>query len=415
MSSQRTKRVVIVGGGIAGLATALAFQARGWDVQVVERAVALREVGAGIQLAPNGMKVLRALGLEQAALERGFLPSALEMRLGPSGFSIFRLPIKTAAHYRWHAPYVHIHRADLIDILAGSLEQRAPGAVRLGTTVEALLPGGKGVQVQGGGSIEADVVIAADGLRSTLREAAFGPQPARFTGMIAWRGTVPAAALEGDAPPPTACVWAGPGRHVVSYFVAKGQLVNFVGVVERRIDNPERLESWRTPGDTQTALDDFMGWHPTVTRMIKSAQGLSQWALFDRPASDRWVSGAMALVGDAAHPMLPTFAQGACQGLEDAWTVAHLVEHTTGQGAGPEPGLHQYAALRQPRTAAIQHRAMRNARDFHHQPGLEQIRAYSALWFGGRFLPWMARGRLDAIYGYDAVAEAEAALQAAVV
>ena len=279
--------------------------------------------------------------------------------------------------------------------------------MRLGTPVEGLAPGEAGLTLQGGESLEADVVIAADGLRSTLRKAAFGDQPARFTGMVAWRGTVPVAALQADGPPPTACVWAGPGRHVVSYYVAKGQVVNFVGVVEKDVTNPEALDSWRTPGQTMAALEDFIGWHPTVTKMIQSAQGLSQWALFDRPASTQWVRGKMALVGDAAHPMLPTFAQGASQGLEDAWTVATLVDRAEGN---VEAGLNAYAALRQPRTAAIQHRASRNARDFHHQPGLEQIRAYSTLWFGGRFLPWAARGRLDEIYRYDAVTEAASAV-----
>lgn len=405
MSSASSKNVLIAGGGIAGLATALAFQQRGWGVQVIEQAPALREVGAGIQLSPNGMKVLRALGLEGEILARGFLPEALEMRLGRSGFPIFRLKIKTQAHYRWRAPYVHIHRADLIDILAKSLEARAPGCVRLGAKVQGLVNGGNGLALQGGQTIKADAVIAADGLRSALRTAAFGDQAARFTGMIAWRGTVPVAALQGDAPPPTACVWAGPGRHVVSYYVAKGQVVNFVGVVEKNIPNPADLDSWHTPGQTMAALEDFMGWHPTVTKMIQGAQGLSQWALFDRPPSTQWVHGNMALVGDAAHPMLPTFAQGASQGLEDAWTVAALVD----RAESVEAGLSAYAALRQPRTRAIQHRAMRNARDFHHQSGFEQMRAYGTLWFGGRFLPWVARGRLDEIYRYDAVAEAESA------
>ncbi|MGB1161513.1 MAG: FAD-dependent monooxygenase, partial [Alphaproteobacteria bacterium] len=362
-------------------------------------------VGAGIQISPNGMKVLRALGLEGDILARGFLPEALEMRLGRSGFRIFRLPIKTQAQYRWRAPYVHIHRADLIEILAGALEARAPGCVRLGTTVAGLSKGGDTLVIEGGERVEADAVIAADGLRSGLRAAAFGEQPARFTGMIAWRGTVPAAALQGDGPPPTACIWAGPGRHVVSYYVAKGQLINFVGVVEKDISNPEDRESWRTSGQVEAALEDFIGWHPTVTKMIQSAQGLSQWALFDRPPSTQWVKGRMALVGDAAHPMLPTFAQGACQGLEDAWTVATKVHRAQDVATG----LNAYARLRQPRTRAIQHRAMRNARDFHHQPGFEQIRAYGTLWVGGRFLPGVARGRLDEIYSYDAVAEAEAA------
>lgn len=407
--SSSPSRALIAGGGIAGLATALAFQQRGWDVRVFEQAEALREVGAGIQLSPNGMKVLRALGLERAVLERGFLPEALEMRMGESGRKVFSLPIRTAAPYRWRAPYVHIHRADLIDILAGALSERAPDALRLGAAVESVSDDGKTLTLKGGERVEGSAVLAADGLRSALRRQVFGLQPARYTGMIAWRATVPLAALGEAAPPPTACVWAGEGRHVVTYHLSRRGLVNVVGVVEQVLDDPAALDSWQTEGRREDALDDFAGWDPVITRLFAAAPNLSRWALFDRPASPDWVAGSMALVGDAAHPMLPTFAQGACQGLEDAWAVAALA---SGSASIPE-ALSRYAALRQPRTAMIQQRALRNATNFHLGPGRERRRRYAAMALGGRLLPWLARGRLDEIYGYDAVQEAAAAVSAA--
>ena len=393
------KSALIVGGGIGGLAAALAFAQRGWRVRVLEQAHALREVGAGIQLAPNGMKVLRALGLEQAVLSRGFLPEALEMRLGISGFQVFKIPIKNDAQYRWRAPYVHIHRADLIEVLSSALHEIAPDALLLGTRVEGL--DDDAVLLRKGERLGGDVIVAADGLRSVLRARAFGEQSVRYTGMLAFRATVPKAVLGSEVPPPSTCVWAGPGRHAVTYYVRRGETANFVGVVEKDLEHPDQLDSWDTRGSVNQALEDFSGWQPVIERLIRASGGLGRWALFDRPPSERWVKGRLVLLGDAAHPMLPTFAQGGCQALEDAWALAALADGSSDIDAG----LADYADLRQPRTRDIQQRALRNATDFHQDAGFEAFRAYSTLWFGGRFLPFAAKARLDGIYGYDVVEE----------
>ena len=233
------------------------------------------------------------------------------------------------------------------------------------------------------------------------------PAP-RDTGMIAWRAVVPARRLGHDTPPETACVWAGPGRHAVTYHLSKADLVNFVGIVERQLDQSEQYERWDAEGARQEALTDFAGWQPEVTTLIERADSLGRWTLFDRPPSRAWVSGCAVLAGDAAHPMLPTMAQGGCQGLEDAWALAACLGSGDGirDAAALSAGLQAYAALRQPRTAEIQRRATRNARDFHHRSGAEALRAYSTLWLGGKLLPRAARARLDPIYGYDITAEA---------
>ena len=404
----KTKRALIIGAGITGLATALSLSRRGWSVKVYERASALEAVGAGIQLAPNGMKVLRALGLEGEILSRGSLPEALEMRLGQSGRRIFSIPVRHVAPYRWRAPYVHIHRADLIAVLAGALNAAAPDVLRLGTPVQGIENARGAVRLDDGREEVGDVVIAADGFRSDVRAQVFDAPPPRDTGMIAWRAVVPAHRLGHDTPPETACVWAGPGRHAVTYHLSKAGLVNFVGIVERQLDQSEQYERWDATGARSEALVDFDGWDPAVTTLIQQADSLGRWTLFDRPPSQDWVSGRAVLTGDAAHPMLPTMAQGGCQGLEDAWALAACLG--SGEGSMDETvvaeGLQRFTALRQPRTAEIQRRAMRNARDFHHHPGAEALRAYSTLWLGGRLLPWAARARLDPIYGYDITAEA---------
>ncbi len=407
-SPKQSPSALIVGAGITGLATALSLSRRGWSVKVFERTSAFEAVGAGIQLAPNGMKVLRALGVEGEILNRGFLPEALEMRLGKTGRRVFSIPVRHVAPYRWRAPYVHIHRADLVAVLADALLAAAPGALRLGASVQTV-DEAKGVIRLSDGSEEAgDLVVAADGFRSGVRAQLFDDSPPRDTGMIAWRAVVPAQRLGSDIPPETACVWAGPGRHAVTYHLSKAGLVNFVGIVERQLDQPEQYERWDVEGTRHEALADFAGWDPEVTTLIERAEGLGRWTLFDRPPSPAWVSGCAVLAGDAAHPMLPTMAQGGCQGLEDAWALAACVCAYDGSrdAAALSAGLQAYAALRQPRTAEIQRRAMRNARNFHHRPGAEALRAYSTLWLGARLLPWAARAQLDRIYGYDITAEA---------
>ena len=170
---------------------------------VYERASALEALGAGIQLAPNGMKVLRALGLEGEILSRGFLPEALEMRLGQSGRRIFSIPVRHVAPYRWRAPYVHIHGADLIAVLAGALKAAAPDALRLGTPVQSIDNARGAVRLDDGREELGDVVIAADGFRSDVRAQVFDAPPPRDTGMIAWRAVVPAQRLAQDTPPDT--------------------------------------------------------------------------------------------------------------------------------------------------------------------------------------------------------------------
>ncbi len=380
----KTKRALIIGAGITGLATALSLSRRGWSVTVYERASALEAVGAGIQLAPNGMKVLRALGLEGEILSRGSLPEALEMRLGQSGRRIFSIPVRHVAPYRWRTPYVHIHRADLIAVLAGALNAAAPDVLRLGTPVQGIENARGAVRLDDGREEVGDVVIAADGFRSDVRAQVFDAPPPRDTGMIAWRAVVPADRLGHDTPPETACVWAGPGRHAVTYHLSKAGLVNFIGIVERQLDQSEQYERWDATGARSEALVDFDGWDPAVTTLIQQADSLGRWTLFDRPPSQDWVSGRAVLTGDAAHPMLPSMAQGGCQGLEDAWALAACLG--SGEGSMDETlvaeGLQRFTALRQPRTAEIQRRAMRNARDFHHHPGAEALRAYSTLWLG---------------------------------
>lgn len=390
-------KALIVGGGIGGLTAALAFHHFGWDAEVLEQAPAITDIGAGIQISPNGMKVFRALGLENEICQAGFRPDALEMRFGRSGRQIFRVPLREAAPQRWGAPYVHVHRADLVGVLSGALERRLPGALRTGCTVLGHDDGGRQVSVRlaQGECAAGDLVVGADGIHSVIRTQMLGPEAPRFTGCIAWRAIVPASELGTLAPPSTACIWVGPGRHAVTYLLRRGTLANFVGVVER---DGWRSESWIEQGSREEALADFAGWHPVIGNLIAKAETHYRWALFDRAPLPRWHSGRAVLIGDACHPALPFMAQGAVMAIEDAYVLAMLCAQQPG---GLAAALQAFHARRIGRTSRVQLGSRRNGATFHRSGRVAQIAAYGPMRVAGKFLPQAVLARQDWLYGHD--------------
>ncbi|MEM7452494.1 MAG: FAD-dependent monooxygenase, partial [Pseudomonadota bacterium] len=277
-ASNEPREVAIVGGGIGGLTLALSLHAAGLKPRVFERAPRLIEAGAGIQLSPNAMRVMRALGLEHALIPFAFAPEALEMCDGVSGRHVFSI---RAQQRRWGAPYLHLHRADLVAVLEQTLEARVPGALTTDAGVTAIEDDGEQVTLSfADGTHVADLAVGADGIHSTVRRGLFGSAGAQFTGQLAWRATVPTEKLGANLPPPTACVWTGSGRHAVTYRVRGGQVANFVGVVERE---DWQGESWTEAGTREDVLADFDGWRPEITAIIEAADRHYRWALHDRP------------------------------------------------------------------------------------------------------------------------------------
>ncbi|APX10587.1 FAD-dependent monooxygenase [Tateyamaria omphalii] len=385
-------KAIIVGGGIGGLSAAIALHLRGWNVCVCEQAPALTEVGAGLQISPNGWRVIEALGVADHLAKVVFEPEAIEMRLGTSGRRVFHLPMKGYALKRWGAPYFHVHRSDLVDALAARLAELAPDAVRTARPVSGYTSSGV-VQFDDGETQDADLVVGADGLHSIIRRQMLGCQSPRYTGNVAWRAVVPLADLE-NPPPPTACVWAGNKRHAVTTRLRAGTMANFVGMVEQDEPAPE---GWRVEGSRDDALAAFLGWDPTIVRLIEHAPVLNRWALFDRPPLPRWHDGRVALLGDAAHPMLPSMAQGAVQALEDAWTLAAILD-----GADDiEAALGQYYERRIGRTARIQAGSAANARMFHKASVLGRIGFYGPMAVGARLFPSLVHARQDWVYRHD--------------
>jgi salicylate hydroxylase len=389
-------KAIIAGGGIGGLNAALCFNKFGWEVEVLEQASELGEVGAGIQISPNGVKVLRALDVADAVGTDAFTPLSAQFRGGYSGRMIAKTRMGERMEDRYGAPYWHIHRADLIAALAHTVETRIPGAVRTGTTVIGYGQDESSAwaELSNGERVTGDIVIGADGIKSAIREQMLGAAKPRFTGNVAWRAVVPVSELGNHVPPPAACVWFGEGKHVVTYLLRRGTLANLVGVVER---DDWTVESWTEQGTKNEAMRDFAGWHPTIRKIIDKAEAHYRWALFDRDPLDQWTEGRVALLGDSCHPMLPFMAQGAVMAIEDGYVLAReLANH-----AEVETALSSYFSRRRDRTAKVQLGARRNMGVFHQRTLKGKLKTYAPLWLASRVSPDKFDERNDWLYGQD--------------
>ncbi|MFO1142611.1 MAG: FAD-dependent monooxygenase [Amaricoccus sp.] len=383
--------VVVVGGGIGGLAAALALARRGAQVSVFEQAPALGEVGAGLQVGPNGVAVLAALGLAQTAVAAASVPEAVELRDHRNGRLIVRLPLGAAFAARYGRPYLQFHRADLLALLADAAAGAGVGVVT-GRRVESVAASGVGVRIEtDSGGHEAAVAVAADGLRSAVRAAHLAGRPPRFTGHVAWRALVPADRVE--APPGATQVTLAPGRHTVSYPLRSGQLVNLVAIEERSAWQPE---GWSITDDPANLRRAFAGWSGPSGALLAAVDQCFLWGLFDHPPLAAWTAGRIALLGDACHPMLPFLAQGATMALEDAWVLADALD----RARTPEAGLAAYAARRIARATRVQRSAAGAGRLYHLRPGLAGA-AHLGLRLAGPLGRALLTRRFDWLYGRD--------------
>lgn len=385
-------RILIAGAGIGGLAAALALARKGHDVQVIEQAAALEEVGAGLQLGPNAMRVLDALGIGEKVAAAGQSPAAITLRDGRSAREILKVPLGEAAKRRWGAAYVTLHRADLVAILAEALERAQPGALHLGVTLTDIDNRADGVAIAtaSGETLAADLLIGADGIRSVVRELLFGPDTPRFTGHVAWRALVRIDPADPAAPPPGVGAWLGPRRHAVTYRI-RPDLVNLVAVTEQ---SDWRDEGWNLPGDADRLRADFAGWK-VLAPLLARVETPLRWALFDRKPMRAWHDNRALLIGDACHPMLPFLAQGAAMGIEDGYALAELLP-LEGE---IEPALARFFALRQPRTARIQAMARSNGVDFHEGNPLATLAMRLPLGRAASARPDAVMARWDWLYG----------------
>ncbi len=367
MAASRT--VFIAGAGIGGLTASLALAAKGFRVVILEKAERLEEVGAGLQLSPNASRVLCDLGVQDALAGRAVIPDAISVMSARRGGELIRLPLGEAATTAAGAPYWVVHRADLQEALRTKVGGHPDIELRLGCQFEDTAAHAKGLTVvsRTGMTRKQDLALAligADGIWSTVRQHLFPEVQPRFSGLIAWRGTLEATQLPREYASRRVQLWMGPNAHLVAYPIAGARRINMVAVVPGTWNRP----GWSAPADGNELKNIFAApaWPGPARMMIGAVDAWKKFALFTLPEGNEWTKGAIALLGDAAHAMLPFAAQGAGMAIEDAAVLAKCLSEAAGEnGAGIPAALQRYAQLRRARVARVQRTARRNGAIYH--------------------------------------------------
>ena len=386
---ERRPNVVVVGGGIGGLFAANALIAQGLRVSVYEQAAALGEIGAGVFLTPNSVRQLQRVELGPSVEKWG-------ARVGPDS-RYFRhdgapiAPVQVTDSSGWNATF-GMHRADLVEILASALPTQV---VHTGHRCTAFEQDGDVCRVSfaNGAVVEADLVVAADGIHSELRQNVVPPSRPVFSGSVAYRGLVPHALIP-HWPTGSWLMWLGKAKHFLTFPVRAGTLINYVGFVPA---DEEMKESWLAPGDPDVLRREFAGWDPRIGSLVSQVQATFRWGLYDREPLPTWTRGRLTLLGDAAHPMLPHLGQGANQSIEDGMALATILARADRETA--PAALLTYERLRRERVALVQRGAREN--------GLRYDSSYADLGVRDAEITAHAAFR-KRLYDHDVVPEAQA-------
>ena len=364
--------VLVAGGGIGGLACALALGRAGVPVTVLEQAQAFGEIGAGIQLGPNAMRVLSDWGVADALQEHASFPDELRVRSAHDGRLLGHMRLGASALAHYGHPYASVHRADLHRVLLSALLAGAPASLSLNARMQdfALQDDAVSVRLESGQVIEGEALVGCDGLWSRVRTGLLGPEPPRLTGHLAYRGMIPADRLPRALASNTVNAWLGPRMHVVHYPIRQGRWFNVVAVVQGRVgqghagSDPRQWSQDALTADLQRAMGPLGG---DLQALIDAVPSWTLWSLHDRPpmtGPHEHARGRVALLGDAAHPLRPYLAQGAAMALEDAWTLGQLIDRHQHPVDWPAV-FERFARSRWQRNARVQARSLRNGRIFH--------------------------------------------------
>ena len=364
-------RVLVAGGGIGGLTAALALLRRGCDVEVYEQAPELKEVGAGLQLAANGTRALYALGIGEELKALSCEAESKEIRIWNSGERWKLHDLGKVSVERYGYPYLTVYRPDLLGLLERAVRREKPDAIRLGARCVAFHQTETQVtlSLEGEASVSGDALVGADGVHSRIRQGLFGPDKPEFTGVVAWRGIVPMNALPPHMVRMVGTNWVGPGGHVVHYPLRGGEVMNFVGALER---SDWQVESWSARGTNEELAGDFAGWHDDVQALIRNIPVPYKWALMVRPPMERWTVGRVTLLGDACHSMVPFLAQGANMAIEDGVILARAL---TESDADLPTRFVSYEKARLERTRRAVEGSAANIQRFHNRALADPVKA----------------------------------------
>jgi salicylate hydroxylase/6-hydroxynicotinate 3-monooxygenase len=363
--------IAVVGAGMGGLTAAATLQQAGADVHVYEQAGRFARIGAGIQMLPNSMKVLRGIGIEERLRSFSFAPVSHLNRVWDTGEVITELDMPEE---RYDAPYLCMHRGDLHEALLSAVDS---GRVHLGKRLTGLEQRATAVTLlfADGSSAEAEAVVGADGLHSVVREIVAGPETPRFSGRVAYRAVFPASLLRSRDIGPSRTKWWGPDRHIVIYYTTRAKSeIYFVTSVPEPVEWLTR-ESWSAKGDVRDLRSAYKGFHPDVRSVLDACPDCHKWAILDRDPLPRWSDRRVVLLGDACHPMTPYMAQGAATSMEDAAVLSRCLQ----ESGEIEQAFQLYESHRKPRTSRVQ--AISSANTWMNSPANESP---------------------DWLYGYDA-------------
>ena len=383
-------KIAIVGGGLAGLAAAHALQTFGMKAEVFETAPALGEIGAAVNVSPQAVKALQAIGVgDQVAAVGNTSPGIYTRNMQTGEFLELNDRHKAAARYG--APYYTFHRADLLDALASGLDH---SSIHLDHRLTGIAERSDRILLAfaNGTEVEAEIVIGADGVRSVIRQALYGDDNPTYTGQMVWRallngGDVPAEVLE-----PTGHIqWVGPGCHLLAYYIRGRKLVN---IVTQEDTDKWVEEGWSTRGDPDEMRLSFPNPEPRLETLLSVVSACSKWGLFTRPLTQNWGRGRIQLIGDAAHAMLPNAGQGACQAFEDAYILARWLEACR----DPVEAFANFRRIRIPRVHGVQRLSFSNAR-FKHMRDSAAVKESIA---SGKS---SVHGNADWVWGYDPIDE----------
>lgn len=388
--------ILIIGAGIGGLTTALSVARAGFDAVIAERTAELSEIGAGIQLSPNAGRVLADLGLDEAIAAAAIEPKSIEVRSGASGGTLASIPVGLFRE-RFGFPYRVIHRADLQAALVAAVKKTPEIRLHLGATAGDLLRHGEEllVKLEGrhGALVHAAGIVGADGVWSVTRQQVPGAAAVVPSGRTAWRTVIP----RDNAPDTLAadCIglWLGQDAHLVHYPIAKGAAINVVAIVEEKWDKP----GWNARGDYRRIAERFNAWPNEVRALVTPAQSWQKWALNAVDPAGAWSNGAITLLGDAAHAMVPFLAQGAAMAIEDA---AVLADHLAASPGNVAAAFAAYEAERKPRVARVWQAARRTGEHYHLAFPLSGFRDLALRALGPRLImmqnDWIYRWRRPA-------------------
>jgi salicylate hydroxylase len=383
-------RIAIVGGGLAGVATAQALKTFGIAAELFEAAPALGEIGAAVNSSPQAIKALRAIGVGDKVDAVGTASPGIYTRNMQTGeFLEFNDRLKTAA--RFGAPYYTFHRADLLDALAGGLDR---SAIHLGHRLTAIEERADRIVLwfDNGERVDAQYVIGADGVRSVIRQALYGQDNPAYTGQMVWRALLDGADVPEDVIEPTGHIqWVGPGCHLLAYKIRQGRQIN---VVTQEDTDKWVEEGWSTRGDPDEMRLSFPNPEPRLAKLLSLVTQCSKWGLFTRPLTQNWGRNRIQLVGDAAHAMLPNAGQGACQAFEDAYILGRWLEAER----DPRDAFANFRRVRIPRVHGVQRLSLSNARFKHMRDAAAQKQSIAAG-------TGSVHGNSEWVWGYDPVAE----------